>query len=76
MVVTRKSPANFFNVMNTGEKGGGGIHGEAISDAEVDVKDVLSLGRVVIEKRALDGLLAEHSSDLDVVAPRAVYTQY
>lgn len=31
---------------------------------EVDVKDLLELGRVVIEKRALDQMLAEHESDL------------
>lgn len=31
---------------------------------EVDVKDLLELGRVVIEKRALDEMLAEHQSDL------------
>ena len=74
MIVTKKSPANFFNVMNTGEKGTGGIHGEAVSDAEVDVKDLLSLGRLVVEKRALDSILAEHSSDLNRVAPSAVYT--
>lgn len=73
MIVTRKSPANFFNVMNTGEKGMRAIHGEAISDTEVDVKDLLSLGRLVIEKRALDWILAEHSSDLNMVAPSAVY---
>ncbi|PSS13141.1 hypothetical protein M430DRAFT_143811 [Amorphotheca resinae ATCC 22711] len=31
---------------------------------DVDVKDLLELGRVVIEKRALDEILAEHQSDL------------
>ena len=74
MIVTRKTPENFFSVMNTGEKGGGGQHGEAISDSDVDVKDILSLGRLIIEKRALDSLLAEYSSDLNRVAPAAVYT--
>ena len=74
MVITRKSPANLFKMMNTGEKGKGGVHGEAISDADVDVKDLLSLGRLIIEKRALDTMLAEHSSDLNRVAPSAVYT--
>jgi len=31
---------------------------------EVDVKDLLELGRVIIEKRALDEILSEHQSDL------------
>ncbi len=31
---------------------------------EVDVKDLLELGRVVIEKSALDQILSEHQSDL------------
>ena len=31
---------------------------------EVDVKDLLELGRVVIEKSALDQVLSEHQSDL------------
>lgn len=74
MLVTRKTPANLFKVMNTGDKGGGGPHGEAISDTDAHVKDLLSLGRLVIEKRALDSMLAEHSSDINMVAPSAVYT--
>ncbi len=31
---------------------------------DVDVKDLLELGRVIIEKRALDEILQEHQSDL------------
>jgi len=31
---------------------------------DVDVKDLLELGRVIIEKRALDQMLADHQSDL------------
>lgn len=73
MIVTRKTPANFFNVMNTGDKKTRALHGEAISDSEVDVKDLLSLGRLVIEKRALDWILSVHSSDLNKVVPSAVY---
>ena len=73
MIVTRKSPANFLKLMNTGEKGKGGIHGEAISDVDVDVKDLLSLGRLIVEKRALDSILAEHSSDIHILPPSAVY---
>ena len=74
MIVTRKTPKNLFNVMNTGYKGAGGEHGEAIADSEVDVKDLLTLGRLIVEKRALDWILAEHSSDLNRVVPAAVYT--
>lgn len=73
MMVTRKSPANFLKVMNTGEKGKGGIHGEALSDKDVDVKDLLSLGRLIVEKRALDSILEEHSSDIHRALPSAVY---
>ena len=32
---------------------------------EVDVKDLLSLGRVVMERKALDKILREHQSDLN-----------
>lgn len=41
-----------------------GDEGRALLDYEVDVKDLLELGRVIIEKSALDKLLAEHQSDL------------
>ena len=42
-----------------------GEHGRVLTREEVDVKDLLeSTGRVVIEKKALDDMLAEHSSDL------------
>ena len=73
--VARKSPANLFQVINTGERGGGGPHGEAISDGKADVKDLLSLGRLIIEKRALDQMLAEHASDLNKEIPRAIYPE-
>ena len=75
MIITRKSPANFFNVMNTGTKHIRAVHGSAISDTDVDVKNLLSLGRLIIEKRALDWILAEHSSDINKIAPSAVYPE-
>lgn len=31
---------------------------------DIDVKDLLELGRVIIEKRALDEILSQHQSDL------------
>jgi len=60
----------------TGEKGERGENGNlwgAMESAkigklltweEVDVKDLLEMGRVVIEKKALDQILEEHQSDL------------
>ena len=36
----------------------------ALDVLDVDVKDLLELGRVVVEKRALDFLLQEHEDDL------------
>ncbi|KAJ5042932.1 uncharacterized protein L3040_004322 [Drepanopeziza brunnea f. sp. 'multigermtubi'] len=41
-----------------------GEHGRVQTAEEVDVKDLLELGRVVIEKSALDKILIEHQSDL------------
>jgi large subunit ribosomal protein L4 len=41
-----------------------GQHGKIQMLKDVDVKDLLELGRVVIEKRALDEILAAHQSDL------------
>ncbi len=41
-----------------------GQHGRVQTLEEVDVKDLLELGRVIIEKKALDRMLEEHSSDL------------
>jgi large subunit ribosomal protein L4 len=39
-------------------------HGRALTTWDVDVKDLLETGRVVIEKSALDEILNEHQSDL------------
>jgi len=41
-----------------------GEHGRALTQADVDVKDLLELGRIVVEKSALDWILREHQSDL------------
>lgn len=35
--------------------------------ADVDVKDCLETGRIVMEKRVLDALLMAHASDLDFI---------
>ena len=73
MIITRKSPGNLLAAMNTGPGASGGKNGQAKADFDVDVKDLLKLGRVVIEKRALDSMLREHSSDLNINVPSAVY---
>lgn len=41
-----------------------GRHARALEVEEVDVKDLLEMGRVVIEREALEQLLSEHASDL------------
>ncbi|KAL8813389.1 MAG: hypothetical protein Q9200_000287 [Gallowayella weberi] len=46
-------------------------HGRLKSEDDVDVKDLLKAGRVMIEKRSLDRLLARHSSDLKHTVPSA-----
>lgn len=38
--------------------------GRVLERSDVDVKDLLELGRVVIEKKALDKMIKEHSSDI------------
>lgn len=43
-----------------------GEHGLVKDMYDVDVKDLLETGRIVIEKRALDALLFAHASDLGV----------
>ena len=73
MVITRKSAGPLLSALNTGPGGIGGIHGEAKSDFEVDVKDLLRMGRILIEKRSLDSMLKDHSSDINVTVPSAVY---
>ena len=41
-----------------------GVHGRVLDWTEVDVKDLLELGRVVMEKEALEAILLSHQSDL------------
>lgn len=50
--------------------------GECKDASSVDVKDLLSLGRIVMEKAALDQILEEHQSDLveRVQVPRSFPT--
>jgi len=46
--------------------------GEAMSVEDVDVKNLLELGRIVIEKSALDVMLLAHQSDLGSKVRKAV----
>ncbi|RHZ55085.1 hypothetical protein CDV55_102804 [Aspergillus turcosus] len=41
-----------------------GEHAKILNRKDVDVKDLLETGRLVIEKQALDRILAQHSRDL------------
>ncbi|OBT69546.1 hypothetical protein VE03_01230 [Pseudogymnoascus sp. 23342-1-I1] len=59
LVVTTEERENLFWAFEHA-----GEEGAALLDVEVDVKDLLEMGRVIIEKSALDNLLRDHQSDL------------
>jgi large subunit ribosomal protein L4 len=66
LVITEDVRENLFEALsNAGEDG------RAQTETDVDVKDLLSLGRIIIEKRALDSILRQHQSDLVRRVPRA-----
>ena len=72
LIVTRRVMPKLFAALNGGNKQPGcGQHGIVKEEADIDVKDLLELGRVVIEKRSLDAILKEHSSDLNMRVPSA-----
>lgn len=50
-----------------------GQHAKILDRPDVDVKDILETGRLIIEKKALDRLLATHSRDLNSKPARALY---
>ena len=76
LLVTRRVMPKLFEAMNGSEGGqpGAGRHGIVKEESDIDVKDLLELGRIVIEKRSLDSILKDHSSDLNMTVPSAVYT--
>lgn len=76
LIVTRRVMPRLFEALNgaVGGQPGAGQHGRVKEERDIDVKDLLEMGRVVIEKRSLDQILRDHSSDLDMTAPSAVYT--
>ncbi|KAI9799847.1 MAG: 54S ribosomal protein, mitochondrial [Piccolia ochrophora] len=59
LMVTDSPRGNLFEAFEAA-----GEHGRALTRDDVDVKNLLELGRVVIEKAALDGILRDHESDL------------
>jgi large subunit ribosomal protein L4 len=56
LVVTTDRRDNLFQAI--------GNSGKARTIEDVDVKNLLEMGKVIIEKSALDQILAEHESDL------------
>jgi large subunit ribosomal protein L4 len=67
LVVTYAHRPNLFRAL-----GAAGEVGRALVRDEVDVKDLLELGRIIIEKRALDRILWDHQSDIARKIPTAV----
>ncbi|KAL8710007.1 MAG: hypothetical protein Q9220_005278 [cf. Caloplaca sp. 1 TL-2023] len=67
-LVVAKSPAEKLSQTFAGL----GSHGRLKSEDDVDVKDLLKAGRIMIEKRSLDTLLRKHSSDLNRKVPSAM----
>ena len=67
LIVTSDERPILFEAMSKA-----GQHGRIKTEADVDVKDLLELGRIIVEKRALDSILREHSSDLNRTVPSAV----
>ena len=73
LIVSRRVMPKLFRSLNGVKRQlGYGQHGIVKEEADIDVKDLLELGRVVIEKRSLDAILREHSSDLNMTVPSAV----
>lgn len=65
LLVCHGKRENLFKAME-----GAGEHGRALQVDDVDVKNLLETGRVIVERHALAQMLREHSSDL--VKPRAM----
>lgn len=59
LVITGSFRKNLFRALRHA-----GEDGRAEMETDVDVKDLLELGRIIIEKRALDSILMNHQSDL------------
>lgn len=68
LIVTQAVLPNLFEALS-----GCGEDGRIRTQANVDVKNLLEFGRIILEKRALDSILRDHSSDLNRTLPCAVY---
>ncbi len=66
LVITKDYRENLFEALSYA-----GEDGRAHTEADVDVKDLLGMGRIIIEKAALDKILREHRSDLAKKVARA-----
>lgn len=73
LIVTRKHLGKFETALWTGKDQPFRVPGVAKAEEEVDVKDLLKFGRLIIEKRALDSILRSHSSDIVTSMPSATY---
>ncbi|MCJ1247373.1 54S ribosomal protein, mitochondrial [Trapelia coarctata] len=69
LIVTKGIRQNLFEAI-----AGAGEDGRAKTEDDVDVKDLLELGRIIIERSALDGILKKHSTDLNRTVLSAVYS--
>jgi large subunit ribosomal protein L4 len=61
LVITNTIRPNLFEAMKPL-----GDQGRVLERSDVDVKDLLEMGRVIIEKAALNKILNDHQSDLIV----------
>lgn len=67
LVITGDFRKNLFRALRHA-----GEDGRVEMERDVDVKDLLELGRIIIEKRALDSLLRDHVNDLVSKVPAAM----
>jgi large subunit ribosomal protein L4 len=67
LVITQNHTVNLFEALSQV-----GEHGRALRQEQVDVKDLLEMGRIIIEKKALDTILEERQTDLVRTAARAL----
>lgn len=67
LLITRSIQQNLFQALQQV-----GEDGRALTEKEVDVKDLLEQGRIIIERGALDKILRDHQSDLARTIPTAV----
>ena len=59
LIITSQSADNLSEALLSA-----GNMGKVLNEDDVDVKDLLGMGRLIIEKSALDGFLKAHESDL------------